>query len=111
MGGPGKLLGRARACPPNGPQLASLKPRPDGRVRASFWVGPGLAYLVRTTGSRMGTQKDIFHRRKSNIDLTDDVGEYVGKLLTKFLNILSMWRGLEDRLIRQGVGREYFVEY
>ena len=22
---------------------------PDGRARASFWVGPGLAYLVRTT--------------------------------------------------------------
>jgi hypothetical protein len=34
--GPGKLLGRARACPPNGPQLASLKPGPDGRARASL---------------------------------------------------------------------------
>jgi hypothetical protein len=29
----------------------------------------------------------------------------------KFLNTLSMRRGQGDRLIRQGVGREYFVEY
>ena len=32
--------------------LASLEPEPDGRARASFWVGPGLAYLVRTTAHR-----------------------------------------------------------
>jgi hypothetical protein len=59
----------------------------------------------------MGAQKDRFHRRKFNIDLADDVGEHVGNPLMKFLNTLSMRRGLGDRLIRQGVGREYFVEY
>ena len=36
--GLGKLLGRAWGLP-NGPQLASLKPGPDGLARAGFWVG------------------------------------------------------------------------
>src|SRR5271156_4304128 len=52
--------GRARAsfwvglglALPNGPHLASLEPRPDGRARVSLWVGPGLAYLVRSTGCK-----------------------------------------------------------
>jgi hypothetical protein len=43
---------------PNGPQLASLKPGLDGRARASFWVGPGLAYLA-----------DHWCKRKDGMDL------------------------------------------
>jgi len=33
--------------------LASLEPRPDEQTRASLWVGPGLAYLVRATTQKM----------------------------------------------------------
>ena len=62
MGGPGQAF---RSSTPNGPQLASLKPWPDGRVWASFWVGPGLAYpaiadhfeWARTTGAEPSSSK------------------------------------------------------
>jgi hypothetical protein len=93
MGGLGQAFRSGPGLPlPNSHQLASLKPGPDGRARASFWVGPACLpsadHCLQKTPDFLHS---IFHSLRNVFDLLRYIARaYVYRISNRIICLLRL---------------------